>query len=150
MREHRTPTENGQLHNNPQKTSFYIGSMGALLILTSVSLPWSQLMGSQVYLPSSLPTLMAGSLLFSISTFTFFMSSLLAHATAILAWLSITAEKCAKRKPAGQLIATVSALVAFASTVILVQAGWSLSWGSLLIIAGAVLMLVSTFTVRGK
>lgn len=114
---------------NLRRTSLYIGLTGALLMLTSVSLPWSQPMGSQVYLPSSLPTLIARSALLSLSTSDFLIISLLAHFAAVLAWLRVAVEIYTERKPTAQLIAVVSALTAFASTVILIQAGWSLSWG---------------------
>ncbi|MGA2309107.1 MAG: hypothetical protein ABSG57_06115 [Candidatus Bathyarchaeia archaeon] len=145
LRKHRASMRNEQSQNSPQKTSFYMSLTGALLILASVLLPWSQLMESQVYLPSSLPVLLGASSLFSISTFTFVMTSLLAHATAILVWLGIVLEIYAKRKPVLQLVIVASALVGFASALVLVQAGWSLSWGSLIVIAGGVLVLVSAF-----
>jgi len=149
-RKRETPTENRQLQNNLQKTPFYIGLTGALLILISVSLPWSQFMGSQVYLPSSLPTLIVRSQLFSMSTFTFVVTSLLAHVTATISWVGIAMEIFTKRKPVAQLVVTASALVAFTSTIILAQAEWPLSWGSSMIIAGGVFMLASAFVGWGK
>jgi hypothetical protein len=144
-----TSSENGKPANH-RRTSLYIGLTGALLMLTSVSLPWSQPMGSQVYLPSSLPTLIARSALLSLSTSDFLITSLVAHSTAILAWLSVVVKIYTERKPTAQLIAVASALTAFASTAILIQAGWSLSWGSLIIIAGGVLMLTSVLAMRRK
>lgn len=150
LRKHGGSDRNGKSQNGPKKTLFCISLTGALLILASVFLPWSQLMEYPVYLPSSLPVLLAASSLFSISTFTFVMTSLLAHATAILVWLGIVLEIYAKRKPVLQLGVASSALVGFASAVVLVQAGWSLSWGSSIIIAGGVLVLVSAFAAWGK
>lgn len=69
------------------------------------------------------------------------MVSVLAHSTVILAWLNTALCIYAKRKRRAWPIALVSAFTAFVSTVILVQAGWTVSWGSLIIIAGGVLML---------
>jgi hypothetical protein len=149
-RKRETPTENRQLQNNLQKTPFYIGLTGALLILVSVSLPWSQFMGLQVYLPSSLPTLIARSQLLSMSTFTFVVTSLLAHASATISWVGIAMEIFTKRKPVAQLVVTVSALVAFTSTIILAQAEWPLSWGPSIITAGGILVLTSAFAIWGK
>lgn len=145
LRKHRASIRNEKSQNGPQKTSFYMSLTGALLILASVLLPWSQLMESQVYLPSSLPVLLGAPSFFSISTFTFVMTSLLAHATVILVWLGIVLEIYAKRQPVLQLVIVASALVGFASALVLVQAGWSLSWGSLIILAGGVLVLASAF-----
>jgi hypothetical protein len=133
----------------PPRTSLYISVAAALLILASVSLPWSQLSNLQVYLPSSLPLLVAKST-FSLSASAFITASLLANSAAVAAWLGVAVEKYIRRKLPTQLIATSSALLAFASAAILVQAGWSLSWGSLIIIVGGALMFASLFVAMSK
>jgi hypothetical protein len=134
-----------RLRGYSTRDSLYTGLAGALLVLASVFLPWSQLMESQLYLPSSFPTFIESSTLLSLSTSAFVVTSMLAHATAVLAWLGIALEIYTKRKPEVQLVAATSAFVAFASTVILVQAGWPLSWGPLVITVGGILMLTSAF-----
>jgi hypothetical protein len=144
-----TPPENAEPQRMSHRTSLYISVVAALLILASVSLPWSQLSNLQVYLPSSLPLLVA-KLTFSLSTSTFITASLLANSAAVAAWLGVAVEVYIRRKLATQLIATSSALLAFASAVILVQAGWSLSWGSLIIIVGGALMFASLFVAMSK
>lgn len=145
-----TPPENAEPQRMLRRTSLYISVAAALLILASVSLPWSQLSNLQVYLPSSLPLLVARSTLFYLSTSTFITASLLANSAAVAAWLSVAVEVYIRRELPTQLIATSSALLAFASAVILVQAGWSLSWGSLIIIVGGALMFASLFVAMSK
>lgn len=145
-----TPPENAEPQRMPRRTSLYISVPAALLILASVSLPWSQLSKLQVYLPSSLPLLVARSTLLYLSTSTFITASLLAHSAAVAAWLGVAVELYIRRKLATQLIATSSALLGFASAAILVQAGWSLSWGSLIIIVGGALMFASLFVAMSK
>jgi hypothetical protein len=87
---------------------------------------------------------------FSLSTAAFVAVSVLAHATAIVAWRSIVTSIYAQRKRLAGAIALVSAFVAFASVLILILAGWPVSWGSLIMIAGGVLMLASAFATMGK
>ena len=149
-RKQGAPAENGELQSIPRKTSLYVGLSGALLILASVSLPWSQLMGLQVYLPLSLPIFVAGSTLFSLPTTASVTATLLAHSAAIAAWVGVAVEVYARRKLATQLIATSSALLAFASAAILAQAGWSLFWGSLAAMTGGAIMLASVAVRRKK
>jgi hypothetical protein len=74
----------------------------------------------------------------------------LVHSTVILAWLNTAISIYAKRKRRAWPIALISAFTAFVSTVILVQAGWPVSWGSLIMIAGGVLMLARAFAAMGK
>jgi hypothetical protein len=145
-----TKTESGQPKNDPFRASLYTGFIGALFILASVSLSWSKLTESQIYLPSSLPMLVGWAQVFSLSTAAFVAVSVLAHATAIVAWLSIVTSIYAQRKRLAGAIALVSAFVAFASVLILILAGWPVSWGSLIMIAGGVLMLASAFATMGK
>jgi hypothetical protein len=144
-----TPPENAEPQRMPPRTSLCIGVAAGLLILASVSLPWSQLSNLQVYLPSSLPLLVAKST-FSLSTSTFITASLLANSAAVAAWLSVAVEVYIRRKLPTQLIGTSSALLAFASAMILVQAGWPLSWGSLIIIVGGAMMFASLFVAMSK
>jgi hypothetical protein len=149
-RKRRVAADSVQIRNDPYKTLLYLSFAGALLILVSASLPWSQLAGSELYLPSSLPMLVGWAQVFSLSTAAFVAVSVLAHATAIVAWLSIVTSIYAQRKRLAGAIALVSAFVAFASVLILILAGWPVSWGSLIMIAGGVLMLASAFATMGK
>jgi hypothetical protein len=144
-RKRGTINEKLTLRNNTKEKSFWISLAGALLILASVFLPWSQLVNSQLYLPSSLFTLLTGSTLLSVSTSAFVITSTLAHAAAILAWLGIVVGIYAKKKLAAVLLEIGSAFIAFSSTAILVNAGWALASGSTIILVGGVSLLASAF-----
>ncbi len=144
------PPENAEPQRMSRHTSLYISVAAALMVLVSVSLPWSQLSNLHVYLPSSLPLLLAKSTFFSLSTSTFNTASLLAHSAAVAAWLGVAMEVYIQRKLAAQIISMSSALLAFASAAILVQAGWSLFWGSLAAITGGAIMVASVVVRRRK
>ena len=123
------------------KKPFYITLTGAFLILASVFLPWSKFVDF-VYLPLSLPSALTG-YGFPISTATFSTISLLAHATAILAWLSIAMHIYTRKKLIPQLATLASSILAFTSAIIFTQTGWTPSWGLPLIVIGGILAIVS-------
>jgi hypothetical protein len=123
---------------------FYAIVIGGLLNLASVMLPWSQLAGSQVYLPLSLPSALAESTAFLASTYTFLTVSLAVYASAIVAWLGIATHAWTRRRIAPQLMTISSSALAFASAIIFTQTGWTASWGVLALAVAGVLALIGT------
>jgi hypothetical protein len=124
----------------PQKL-FYIILTGVILNLASVFLPWSQFAELQIYLPLSLPSTLTESTGFFTSTATFITTSLIAHATAILAWLSIAMHLYTSKKLVAQLATLASSILAFTSAIIFIQTGWTPSWGLPLTVIGGILTI---------
>jgi len=117
---------------------------GGLLNLASILLPWSQLAGSQVYLPLSLSSRLAGSAAFFASTSTFLAINLMVYASAIFAWISIAVYLYASNRLAYRAIATVSGALAVVSTIAFVQTGWKISWGAPVLLVGGAFSLIGT------
>jgi len=123
---------------------FYAILVGASLNLASVFLPWSQFSGSQIYLPLSLPSALTESSGPFASTSTFATISLIAHATAILAWVSIAIHLYTTKKLTPQLATITSGILAFTSAAIFIQTGWTSSWGPLMTVIGGILTIAGT------
>lgn len=132
------------------KKAFYIILAGASLNLASVFLPWSQFAGSQIYLPLSLPSALTGSSEPLASTSTFATISLIAHATAILVWVSIVIHLYTTKKATPQLATIASSILAFASVAIFIQTGWTSSWGLLIMVIGGILTITGTVAANIK
>ena len=124
----------------PQKP-FYMILAGAILALASVFLPWGQFAELQIYLPLSLPSALIESAEFFTSTATFVTTSLIAHSTAILAWLSIAMHIYTKEKLVSQLATLTSSILAFTSALLFIQTDWTSSWGLPLTVIGGVLTI---------
>jgi hypothetical protein len=117
---------------------FYVIVGGGVLSLASILLPWSQLAGSQVHLPLSISSALVDSTPFSASTSTFLATSLIVHASAIMAWVSIAMHIYSSSRFAPQVITVGSSALAFASAIIFTQTGWTVSWGvPVVVLAGA-------------
>jgi hypothetical protein len=125
------------------KKAFVMAVVGALLSLISVLLPWSQTKGSPTYLPLSLPPLLIQSAWVLPSNITFTLISIAAYAATILAWLGIAIHLYKTKKLTPQIAALSSSIVAFASAALFVLSGWTYSWGLWVVVAGAVLTIMS-------
>jgi hypothetical protein len=125
------------------KKAFVMAVVGALLSLISVLLPWSQTKGSPTYLPLSLPPLLTQSAWVLPSNITFTLISIAAYAATILAWLGIAIHLYKTKKLTPQIATLSSSIVAFASAALFVLSGWTYSWGLWVVVAGAVLTIMS-------
>jgi hypothetical protein len=125
------------------KKAFVMAVVGALLSLISVLLPWSQTKGSPTYLPLSLPPLLTQSAWVLPSNITFALISIAAYAATILAWLGIAIHLYKTKKLTPQIATLSSSIVAFASAALFVLSGWTYSWGLWVVVAGAVLTIMS-------
>jgi len=127
---------------------FFIILAGALLNSASLFLPWGQFLGIQMYLPLSLP------LVFTVSTAmwtpTMLTASLAAHAAAALAWSGIALQVYTKMRLAPRLVAVSSGVLAFATALLFIWAGWTFSWGSLAIIAAGVFAITGAVAANVK
>jgi len=121
------------------KKPFYTILVGALLNLASAFLPWGQSAGSQIYLPLSLPSALTASTLSSISTATLVAVSIMAHVTAILAWLTIAIYIHTNKRLTSQLVAIVSSALAFVSALVFIQTGLTPSLGPPTTLIGGIL-----------
>jgi hypothetical protein len=133
----------------PQKP-FYIILAGAILNLVSVFLPWSQFAELQIYLPLSLLSALVESAESFTLTGTFVMTSLIAHSTAILAWLSIAMHLYTKKKLTSQMATLISSILAFTSALIFIQTGWTSSWGLPLTVMGGILTITGVVIANVK
>jgi len=132
------------------KKPFYIILAGALLNLASVFLPWGQFAGSQIYLPLSLPSALTASTSSSVSTATFFKIGLIAHATAILAWLAVAMHMYTNKRLMSRLVAIASGILAFASVLIFAQTGLTPSWALPIALVGGTFLIVGTAVKMAK
>jgi hypothetical protein len=137
-------SKNVAIKNGFPKKLFSALLVGATLNMASVFLPWSQFLGSQTYLPMSLPSALSESPGPFASTQTYATISLIAYTTAILAWISIAAHIYTKKKLTPQLVTITSSILAFTSATILFQAQWTPSWGPLIMITGGILTITAT------
>jgi hypothetical protein len=125
------------------KIPFSLAMVGALLTLVAVFLPWSQALGSTVYLPLSLPSALTQSVWSAPATFTFTMISVAVHIAAIIAWLSIALYLHANKKLLPQIVAVASSVLGFASAAIFIQTASALAWGLIVLVIGSVLTVAS-------
>jgi len=140
-RKHGHQPKEATLKSGFPKKPFYIILTGVLLNLASVFMPWSQFAELQIYLPLSLPSALTESAEFLTSTATFVTISLIAHSTAILAWLSIAMHIYTNKKLVSQLATLASGILAFTSALIFIQTGWTPSWGLPLTVIGGILAI---------
>ena len=143
-RMHEKQPEKANLKSGFPRKPFYAILVGASLNLASVFLPWTQFVGLQIYLPLSLPSALTGSSGPFASVSSSAAISLIAHAAAILAWVSIAIHLYTTKKLAPQLVAIASGILAFASAAIFIQTGWASSWGLLTTVIGAILTIAAT------
>jgi hypothetical protein len=136
-------SKNAAIKSGFPKKPFYALLAGATLNLASIFLPWSQFQGLQTYLPMSLPSALTESPGPFASTQTYTTISLIAYATAILAWISIGIHVYTKKEPTPQLAAIISGILAFASAAILLQARWTPSFGPLIMTIGGILTITA-------
>lgn len=144
------PLKDAFLRSGFPEKPFYITLAGALLILTSVFLPWSQFAGLQMHLPLSLPLALGGSAGPFASAPVSTTISLMAHSAAILVWLSIAMHLYTSKKLAPQLATIASSLLAFASAITFVQSGWTPSWGVPITAIGGILSILGVTTTNIK
>ena len=123
---------------------FYVIVAGSLLNLASTMLPWSHLAGSWVYLPLSLPSTLAGSAALFTSTSTLLAISLIAQASAIVAWISIALQVYTGNMIAPKMMTIASSVLALVSAIIFIQTGWTASFGPPVIVVAGVLALTGT------
>jgi hypothetical protein len=113
---------------------------GAVLVVASIYLPWSQIAGSQVHLPLTLPSVFSELTSFDASA-SLTAASLMACASAISAWLSVAFSTYVKRKLVPQLFAIASAALAFASILSFIQTGLPAYFGQPFVTVGGILVL---------
>jgi len=123
--------------------AFYIFLAGALLSLISTLLPWGRFSTWQIFLPLSLvsifveaPPILEAQVLLQII-------SLLAHATSIIAWISIAMHLYTYRKYAPQLAGMLSGILALASAALFVQTGLTPWLGLPTNVIAGILMITS-------
>jgi hypothetical protein len=141
---HEKRPEEADLKSGFPQKPFYAILVGASLNLASVFLPWSRFSGSQIYLPLSLPSALTESSAPFASASSFATISLMAHTAAILAWMSIAIHLYTTKRIAAQLVTITSGILAFASSAIFIQTGWTSSWGVPTTVIGAILTIVAT------
>jgi len=121
--------------------AFYMIIAGGLLSLASTVLPWSQLAGWQVYLPLSLPSALAASPALFTSTSNLLATSLVVHASALMAWISIAICVYTGNKVVPPVVTTASTALGFISAITFVQTGWTASFGLVVILVAGFLAL---------
>jgi len=139
-REHEQQPKEARIESGFPQKPFYMILTGAILNLASVFLPWITSV-QLVYLPLSLPSALTEPGVFYTLTSAFVTTSLVAHSTAILAWLSIAMHIYANKKLVSQLATLASSILAFASALIFIQTGWTPSWGLPLTVIGGILTI---------
>lgn len=139
-RKHEQQPKEARIESGFPQKPFYIILTGAILNLASVFLPWITSV-QLVYLPLSLPSALTEPGVFYTLTSAFVTTSLVAHATVILAWLSIAMHIYANKKLVSQLATLASSILAFASALIFIQTGWTPSWGLPLTVIGGILAI---------
>ncbi len=125
------------------KKAFILASVGGLLNIASLLLPWSQTRDVSTYLALSLPSAINPSVGTLSLSFSFTLFSIVIHAVAILSWLAIALYAYKTRKLTPQIVALSSAIIAFASIAYFVLSGWTYAWGFWTAVAGAALTLIS-------
>jgi len=130
--------------------AFYISLAGALLSLISTLLPWGRFSVWQIFLPLGLasifieaPPILKARLLLQII-------SLTAHATAIIAWISIAMHLYTYREYAPQLVGIAAGILALASAALFVQTGLTPSWGLPTNVIAGILMITSILAANIK
>lgn len=142
--------ERASLKSGFPKRPFCVILLGASLNLASVFLPWSQFSRQQIFLPLSLPSAFAEPIGPFMSEPSFATVSLIAHATAILAWISIAMHLYTTKGIVAQLLTIASSILAIASSVIFIQTGWTSSWGLPATVIGAILAIAATAAANMK
>jgi hypothetical protein len=117
---------------------------GSLLILVSTMLPWTELAGFKAYLPLSLSSALVGSDTVSISNPSFLTTSLLVHASAVLAWVSIALLVYNHKRISAQALAIFSSALSFVSAIVFLQIGLPFSFGLPVTLLAGVLLLMAT------
>jgi hypothetical protein len=133
-----------RVKNSFPREPFYAIVAGGLLTLASIMLPWSQLAGSQIFLPLSLSSALAESTELFASTSTLLATSLIVHASAIMAWVSIAMHVYTSNRVAPQIMTIASGALAFASVIIFTQTDLAVSWGVPALVVASALALVGT------
>lgn len=139
-RKQEQPPKEARIESGFPQKPFYMILTGATLNLASVFLPWITSV-QLVYLPLSLPSALTEPGVFYTLTSVFVTTSLMAHSTAILAWLSIAMHIYTNKKLTPQLVTLASSILAFASALIFIQTGWTPSWGLPLTVIGGILTI---------
>jgi hypothetical protein len=128
--------------------SLYLLVLGSLLSMASTMLPWGELAGLQGYLPLSLSSALAGSDAISISSSALLTTSLLVHASAMLAWISIAIHVYTHKRVAAQAVTIASSALSLISAIVFLQTGLTVSFGLPVTLLAGVLLLGGT-TIAG-
>lgn len=125
------------------KNSLIIVVLTAFLSFVAVFIPWSQIQGSLIYLPYSLPTFFTYSLLSPAPAFTFTLTSVMAHLAAITVWVAVGFYLLSDKKMISQLTSVISVVFSFVSVGLFLQTGLSIYAGLPLVAVAAILLIIN-------